>query len=401
MTTVSDEIIKLLREKSRAILPEAIKIRRHIHMYPELSFREFNTASYIAAYLDRLDIPYKGGIAETGIIATLRGNLGVGPVIGLRAELDALPIEEKNDCDYQSRNKGLMHACGHDAHMAMLLASASVLSQMTSCFRGEIIFIFQPGEELVPGGASLLMKEGTLSGLKPAAVIAQHLLPELDSGKIGFRAGKYMASSDEIYIDLRGRGGHAALPGLSTDQVLIASELVCLLKEKVKNQGDEFPLVLGIGKFIADGATNVIPETVHIEGTLRTFDEKVRSAAHKTILDACKTVASNHNIGIFAEIRQGYPVLSNDESLTRKALVLATRIHNNDNVVELPIRMSSEDFAFYAAEFPILFYRLGARPDGAEPKYLHTPLFDMDEAAMENGILTLCAIAIELANDLK
>ena len=400
MAGISDELIKLLRKKSSDILNEAIEIRRHIHMYPELSFKEYETSSYVAAYLDKVGIPFTGGLAGTGVIGTLRGEAGEGPVIGLRAELDALPITEQNDCEYKSHNPGIMHACGHDAHMAMLLASASVLKQMTRWFRGSIIFIFQPGEELVPGGASLLMKEGTLSNIKPAAIIAQHLLPELESGKIGFRAGRYMASSDEIYIDIRGRGGHAALPGLSTDQVLIASELVCRLKNDVSNDSDKLPLVLGIGRFIAEGATNVVPESVHIEGTLRTFDEKMRAEAHKKIIGACDALAGKYSVSIIPEIRHGYPVLSNDELLTARASSLARVIHGEDMIVDLPTRMSSEDFAFYSAEFPILFYRLGVKDSGADPRYLHTPVFDMDEAAMGNGIMTLCAIAIDLANSL-
>lgn len=400
MTGITDDHIGLIRSKSKDILKEAISTRRHLHRYPELSFKEYNTSDYIADYLNRLDIPFVRGIAGTGIIATIAGEMGSGPAIGLRAELDALPVTENNQSEYKSASNGVMHACGHDAHMAMLLASASILRSMTGSFRGKFILIFQPGEELVPGGASLIIKEGTLGRIKPAAIIAQHLLPELDSGKVGFKAGRYMASSDEIYIDIKGTGGHAALPGQSTDQVLIASDLVCRLKENVRQRSGDLPLVLGIGKLIADGATNVVPEKVHIEGTLRTFDEEIRSENHNAIIETCQAVADQYSVSITPEIRKGYPVLVNDSLLTSRAQSLAERLHGKDNVEELSLRMSSEDFAFYSIEYPVLFYRLGVKKEGTTPRNLHTPDFEMDEAAMETGILTLCALAVDLVNSL-
>lgn len=400
MQAIMTEIIGLLRKKSGAILEEAIRLRRHIHSFPELSFKEDNTSAFVLAYMEKNGIECISGIAGTGLIATVRGTMGDGPVIALRAELDALPIKELNQTEYSSKNDGVMHACGHDAHMAMLMASAKILSELTHTFRGEMIFIFQPGEELVPGGASLLMKEGTLRKKNPAAIIAQHLLPELESGSVGFREGKYMASSDEIYIEIKGKGGHAALPGLSTDQVLIASELVCQLKKLVSQKSDKMPLVLGIGKFIADGATNVIPEKVNIEGTLRTFDEQLRAEVHDIIIKTCEETGNRSGVSIVPEIRRGYPVLSNDPLLTSRAEKLAQKILGNDRVIKLPTRMSSEDFAFYSLEFPVLFYRLGVKRAGEDIKQLHTATFDLDEKAMETGILTLCALAIELANSL-
>ena len=294
-----------------------------------------------------------------------------------------------------------MHACGHDAHAAMLLGAINILASMTDCFRGELVFIFQPGEELVPGGASLLLKEGTLRKIAPAAIIAQHVLPELESGKTGFRAGKYMASSDEIYIDIHGRGGHAALPGLTTDQVLIASELIVELKSEVAAFEGKAPVVLGLGKLIADGATNVVPEKVHIEGTLRTFDEEIRAGFHNIITDKCEKYSLKYGVKIHPEIRKGFPVLENSEELTGRAISVAKRVLGEKRVEMLPMRMSSEDFAFYSKEFPVVFYRLGVKSATTPSGNLHTPNFDIDEPAMEQGMIAICAIAIEMVNTLK
>ncbi|MEZ5000154.1 MAG: M20 family metallopeptidase [Bacteroidales bacterium] len=398
---LTGDTIERIISASRKMLNETIAVRRHIHMHPELSFREVNTSEYIASRLKAVGIPFVSGIAGTGIIATIKGKGGRGPAVALRAELDALPINELNRVNYRSQNNGVMHACGHDAHMAMLLGAATILNSMTDCFRGELLFIFQPGEELVPGGATLLLKEGTLRKINPAAIIAQHVLPELTSGKTGFRAGKYMASSDEIYIDIHGRGGHAALPGQTTDQVLIASELVVELKKEVTAYGDNVPLVLGLGKFIAEGATNVIPEKVHIEGTLRTFDEEMRAGFHNIIIDKCEKFSEKYGVKIHPEIRKGFPVLVNDEKLTERAVSVARKVLGEKRVELLPVRMSSEDFAFYSKEFPVVFYRLGVKSATTPSGNLHTPDFDIDEAAMESGMATICAIAIDLVNTLQ
>jgi amidohydrolase len=400
MSGIDHHHIFLLKEKSRDILNEAIKIRREIHRNPELSYFEHQTADYIANFLKLSAIPFKTGIAGTGIIAVVEGGLGEGPVIGLRAELDALPITEQNVSDYTSKNSGVMHACGHDAHMAMVLASAKILNEINHLFKGKFIFIFQPGEELAPGGASLVLEHGYLRSLQPSVIIAQHTLPEMIAGNIGFKGGKYMASSDEIYINIKGTGGHAALKGLSTDQIRIASELVVNLKEKADSLETDLPLVLGIGRFIASGATNVIPETVHIEGTLRTFDERTREIFHSVIRDTCTEVATKYGVSIDPEIRKGYPVLTTDVKLTEKAQSVAKMVLGDNRVEELPLRMSSEDFAFYSLEFPVIFYRLGVKSPETEPRNLHTPTFDIDESAMETGILILCSLAIEMANTL-
>ena len=380
---------------SKQYQSETVKIRRHIHNYPELSYKEFSTSEYIRRKLEDIGLTDIRNIAGTGIIAHLKGQKEGSVKIILRAELDALPIEEPGHLPFASKNKGLMHACGHDSHMAMLLTSARVLFELQNSFGGDIYFLFQPGEELAPGGASLVMQDGILQEINPSAIIAQHVLPELESGKTGFRSGKYMASSDEIYIDITGKGGHAALPGSSTDQITIASSLICELKSAVRNLTDNIPLVLGIGKFIADGATNVIPGKVHIEGTLRTFDETLRSKTHSLIKKICKQ-SEEKDVEVKLEIRKGYPVLINDNKLVDTAIKVSEKVNGSDMIEMLDLRMSSEDFAFYSQSFPVLFYRLGTLAPGDSIKHLHTSDFDIHEPAMETGVRTLVSIALEV-----
>lgn len=370
-------------------------------MNPELSYREENTAHFIARQLDIAGIQYITGIAGTGIIATMEGAASDGPVVVLRAEMDALPVNEQNDISYKSINSGVMHACGHDAHIAMIICAGIMLRELSHLFSGKIVLLFQPGEELLPGGASLVLREGTLRRIKPDAVIAQHVLPELETGFTGFRPGRYMASNDEIYISVKGRGGHAALPGESTDQIAAAAELVYRLKENIPSDDTNNPVVLGIGKFIANGATNVIPEKVMIEGTLRTFDEVIRGKVHKSIETISGNIAAKFNVTVDTEIRHGYPVLFNDPELTKMGRQVAAAVHGADKVTLLPLRMSSEDFSFYSKEFPVLFFRTGVRKHGSEIRPLHTSGFNIDEKAMENGIATIAAIALEALLTLK
>jgi amidohydrolase len=401
MTAITEAYINLIRSRSSELLSTAIRIRRELHMNPELSFREENTARFIARQLDNAGIQHTTGIAGTGIIATLEGAVSDGPVVVLRAELDALPINEQNDISYRSITSGVMHACGHDAHMAMIICAGILLRELSHLFSGRIVLLFQPGEELLPGGASLVLREGTLRHIKPDAVIAQHVLPELETGFTGFRPGRYMASNDEIYISVKGRGGHAALPGESTDQVAAAAELVYRLKKKIPSDDANNPVVLGIGKFIANGATNVIPEKVLIEGTLRTFDEGIRSKVHKSVRIISDSIASKFNLTVETEIRHGYPVLFNDPELTGMGQRVAAALHGEEKVTLLPLRMSSEDFAWYSQEFPVLFFRTGVRKKDAEIRPLHTSAFNIDEKALENGIATISAIALEALLTLK
>lgn len=394
---LKDSILKMAAELKQ----EVILARRHLHMNPELSFRETETASYICNYLKNNDIPFRNNIAGNGIIGEITGAVRGDRIIALRAEMDALPVNEKNEVSYASKTPGIMHACGHDAHMAMLLGSARILSNLRDHLKGKILLIFQPGEELVPGGAKLMIESGALDNPRPDIVIAQHGLPELESGKVGYKAGRYMASSDEIYITISGKGGHAALPGASTDQIYIASKLITRLKETIISlkEEKEVPTVLGIGRIIGDGATNVIPEKVEIAGTFRTFNEEWRDEAKKLISTIASDTARQYGVRIDVKIGHGYPVLVNDESLTARAIRFSEELLGKDKVEMFDIRMSSEDFAFFTEAFPSLYYRTGIRKKGGPVRNLHTADFDLDEEGLETGVANLTWLAVNFLKE--
>ncbi|MFN8211596.1 MAG: M20 family metallopeptidase [Bacteroidales bacterium] len=392
---------KILIEKAAGLLPEVKGYRRHFHMNPELSFEEHQTADYICRFLDEQGINYRRNIAGEGIIAEIRAGSGEGRIIAIRAEMDALPITEKNQVEYASRIQGKMHACGHDSHLAMLMGTVKILNELKNTLHGRILIIFQPGEELSPGGARLMIESGAFNDPKPEIVLAQHVLPELETGKVGYRAGRYMASSDEIYLTITGKGGHAALPGASTDQIYIASKLILMLKDQVAEAASarNIPTVLGIGKIRGDGATNVIPEKVEIAGTFRTFNEEWRADAKALIKKISAELAQSYGVNIDVRIADGYPVLVNNEELTEKAIRLSTELLGSENVEMFDIRMSSEDFAFFTEVFPSVYLRAGIRKKGATRRNLHTPDFDIDEEGMATGIANMCWLAINFLND--
>jgi len=392
------EIKKYILERSASLLEEVKQIRRHFHRYPELSYEEYETSDYICNWLQENGIKFKNGIAGTGIIATINGNMPGKKVIAVRAEMDALPITEKMKTDYTSLNPGKMHACGHDAHMAMLLGAAKLLNGIRNQFGGTILLIFQPGEEKSPGGARLMIDSGALDDPKPGVIIAQHILPELETGKVGYKAGRYMASCDEIYITVTGRGGHAALPRLTTDQIYIASCLVVRLKDRMLAQQNinKIPTVLGIGRISGEGATNIIPEKVFISGTFRTFDEKWRSDGIELVKKVSDETAQEFGVNIEVRIAEGYPVLVNDEDLTATALGLSEELLGKNKIEMFENRMSSDDFSFYSALAPSLYYRVGIRKKNTEMLKLHTAEFDIDEDGLETGVANLSWLVLNL-----
>jgi amidohydrolase len=391
--------------KSSLLKDEVINLRHHFHMHPELSFHEINTAVFIENYLKNLNISFRRGIAGTGIIAMIEGERKSDwqRTIAIRAEMDSLPVMEANRTGYESQNKGVMHACGHDANMAMLLGAAQIFMDIRDSFAGTILLIFQPGEEKSPGGARLLLESGELNSPRPDYVIAQHVLPELATGKVGYKnAGPYMASCDEIYIEVSGKGGHAALPALTTDQIYIASTLVVRLKDTIskKQKENQIPTVLGVGRISGEGATNVIPTKVEIEGTFRTFNEKWRKEAIEIINSVSEETASEYGVKINVNIAEGYPVLENDFSLTEKAINLSIELLGRENVeIFTEQRMSSDDFSFYSALAPSLYYRCGIKKEGAEMRKLHTADFDIDENCLETGTSNLCWLVFNLLSD--
>lgn len=361
-------------------------IRRHLHQHPELSFEEHKTAAYIAGKLKEYGIPCETGIAGTGICATIRGNNPRGKMIALRAELDALPVEEKSGLPFSSRVPGKMHACGHDMHMASLLGCGKILHELNREWNGTVQLIFQPGEEKAPGGAVKMLKSGLFRKKKPDTILAQHVLPEMETGRTGFRSGPYMASSDELFIDLSGPGGHGAMPQDTSDLVLAASQLIAGLQQVVSRRADPMiPTVLSFGKFVADGATNVLPGKVQIEGTFRTMNEEWRTQALQLIRQICRDISGA--MGAQSTLRrvEGYPLLVNHPGINGPAAGFAREYLNPGNVLELEKRMTSEDFAHFTREIPGILYRLGVKKPGKKPAPLHSSCFDPDEDALLTG----------------
>lgn len=368
------------------VYEEVRDIRHHLHQYPELSFQEYQTSTYIEQLLKEWKVPYKKA-AKTGIIALVGNGSLSHKTVAIRADIDALPIQEKNNCSYASRIDGVMHACGHDVHTACALGVIRVLKNFEPHIPGNIKVLFQPGEEVLPGGATLLIKEKALSKPKVNAILAQHVFPDLEAGKVGFREGAYMASTDEIYINIIGKGGHGAMPQRANNPIPIAAHLLAKISndyslERMMREN----IVLTFGKIIANGATNIIPETTEIVGTLRTLDEKKRNELHRYLKKITQEVARLYKIKIELKIIKGYPPLINDVKLTQFFKLKAIELLGKKNVTELPIRMTADDFAHYLEKIPGTYYRLGT---GNKNKGIihnvHTPYFDIDEKALYYG----------------
>jgi len=384
-----------IQELSQKIFNDVVANRRHLHTNPELSFHEQKTSAFVASKLDELGLAYEK-MADTGLVALIKGDLPSNNVVALRADMDALPITEANDVPYKSQNVGVMHACGHDAHTSSLLGTARILTELKSQFAGTVKLIFQPAEEKLPGGASLMIKEGVLENPKPQAVLGQHVMPLIDAGKVGFRAGKYMASTDELYVTVKGKGGHGAQPQQNIDPVIITAHILTALQQVVSRFADpKSPSVLSFGKVIANGATNVIPNEVYLEGTFRTMDEKWREEAHKRMKKMAEGIAESMGGSCDFNIMRGYPFLINEEVLTA-----ATRGHAEDylgkeNVLDLDIWMAAEDFAYYSQVADSCFYRLGTRNESRGiTSSVHTPTFDVEEDAFKisTGLMAYLAI---------
>ncbi|MCF8371137.1 MAG: amidohydrolase [Bacteroidales bacterium] len=399
-----DDILALIKGKSIEIFNELKFIRQHLHKHPELSFEEHETAAFVAQRLDAMGISYKSGLAGTGIIGSIIGtkeNCEKKRIVALRADMDALPIVEENQIDYKSLNAGKMHACGHDVHTASLLGAAKILASIKDQFSGTVLLVFQPGEERIPGGAKLLLEAGALDNPKPDLVIGQHVMPSMEVGTIGFREGLYMASSDEVFLTIRGKGGHAAMPHDITDTVLIASHIIVALQQIVsRNANASTPTVLSFGKIISNGAVNVIPSEVRIEGTFRTMDEEWRAKAKLKIANIAQSIAHGMGAECEVEIRHGYPFLVNNETITQQAKDFAKTYLPPENVEDMSIRMTAEDFAYYSQKFPACFFRLGTgNKSKGITSQLHTSTFDIDEEALKIGAGMMAWLAYSFLND--
>ena len=392
-----EEILKIIKEKSALYKKEVIEIRRHLHQHPEISFKEYNTSKYVGEKLKEFGIEYEAGIVETGIVGLIKGVNSESKVVALRADLDALPIVEENMVSYKSINEGVMHACGHDVHTSSLLGAAKILNELKDKFEGTVKLIFQPGEEKLPGGASLMIKAGVLESPRPNVIIGQHVYPQLEAGKVGFKSGMYMASTDEIYLTVKGKGGHAALPHLNIDPVLITAHILTALQQVVSRMSHPTaPTVLSFGKMIGNGATNIIPDKVELEGTFRAMNEEWRAEAHLKMKMMAESIAKSMGGECIFRIEKGYPFLINDEETTAQAKNAAIEFLGKENVIDLELRMTAEDFAYFSQQKPSCFYRLGIKNESKNiTSGLHTSTFDIDEDALETSIGLMAWITIK------
>lgn len=388
-------MINKIKSLAKELKSDIIGVRRHLHQFPCLSFEEYETARFIHALLDSWNIKHEF-LTETGIVATVQGRNPEKKTIALRADIDALPIQEKNECSYKSAVDGVMHACGHDAHAAMLLGVANILNQLKDDFEGTIKLIFQPGEEKLPGGASVMIEKGVLKDVD--LIIAQHVYPDLPCGEVGFHAGEFMASCDEINITIKGRGGHAAKIKERDNTTVAAARLLCAISElssEFNKEERKNPIIIAFGSFIADGTYNVIPNEVTLKGTMRTFDENDRKAVKNQIKEFCEEVAYSFNVETDLFIEEGYPVLINDVSLTNSLRDKAVDFMGEERVKDIPQLMTAEDFAWYSHQTKACMYRIGTSniEKGIVSKQ-HTPTFDIDEDALETGMGLMAWLAV-------
>ncbi|ERJ60070.1 M20 metallopeptidase family protein [Sphingobacterium paucimobilis] len=390
-----ESLKRSIEQLAKVFFEETVDIRRHLHRNPELSFEEFETCDFVKRQLDRIGISYET-MAGTGVVGLIKGDKDSDRVIALRADMDALPITEVEGRSYGSQRTGVMHACGHDVHTSSLLGVAKILQELRPFFGGTIKLIFQPGEEKLPGGASLMIKEGVLKKPDPEVILGQHVMPFIEVGKVGFRSGQYMASTDELYMTVKGKGGHGAHPHQNIDPIAISAQIITALQQVVSRYADpRIPTVVSWGKIIGDGATNIIPDKVYLEGTFRTYDEKWRVEAHQRMVQIATGIADAMGAICEFEVRKGYPFLTNDPALTNQSRSFAEEYLGKENVVELELWPAGEDFAYYSQEIPACFYRLGT---GNSAKGInsavHTSTFDIDEDALELSIGLMAYIAI-------
>jgi hippurate hydrolase len=391
-------IAKRIKELAASYAPDIIAIRHHLHAHPELSYKEFETSAFVRRQLDAYGIPWKI-MADTGVVGIIEGRNPSSRVIALRADMDALPIHEENQVPYRSVHAGVMHACGHDVHTSCLLGAARILSETREEWEGTVKLIFQPGEERNPGGASIMIREGVLESPKPSCIVGMHVNPQLETGKLSFRGGKVMASADEIYITVSGKGGHAAAPHNTTDVILVASHIVVGLQQIVSRNNNPFsPSVLSICAFNGGYTTNVIPNEVKLMGTFRAMDEQWRFKAHELIRRQVEAIGEGMGAEVDLTIDVGYPNVYNDENLHEIAMASAKAFMGDDLVEETELRMGAEDFGYYSQLVPGCFFRLGT---GNVAKGItsgvHTPTFNIDENAIEIGMRMMAYFGATIA----
>lgn len=389
-------MLQTVKQLTDAIFPYVVECYRHLHAHPELSYREYETAAFVCRELDAMQVPYRSGIAGTGILGRIEGRHPEKRIIALRADMDALPIQEETDVPFKSKNAGVMHACGHDAHTACLLGVAKMLNQLKTSFEGTVLLIFQPGEEQAPGGAKLMLHDGIFDRYKPQLIIGQHVSEDYAIGEIALLEGTIMASADEIHLTITGRGGHGAKPHLCNDTVLAASQtLVALQQVRSRLCPPLTPMVLTFGRFIANGATNVIPNEVTLSGTFRTFDEVWRQEAKNHIRRIIEDTCTAYGCRAVINMPEGYPCVKNDAHTTDLVRRYASEFVGASQIVAFEKRLTSEDFGFFTQQFPACFYRFGIK-GGQSRGCSHTPAFRIDEEALRTGTGGLGWIAFRL-----
>ena len=387
-----------ISELAQKYYQSIIEYRRYIHKNPELSFQESGTANYIKSIFEEKGIeviPVKG---QTSFFAVIKGS-NPGKTIGIRAELDGLPVNEETSLDFKSVKSGAMHACGHDIHMASLIGTGIIIDELKEYWSGRVVLIFESGEEQLPGGAKAILESEEFSQYRPDLMIGMHVLPELEAGKVGFCSGRYMASGDEVYITVKGKGGHAALPHTLVDPVVIAASIIINLQAFVsRNSPALVPTVLSFGKVIANGATNIIPNEVSIEGTFRTMDETWRSRAHTLIESYAKGIAQSMGGECIVEIRKGYPSVYNNPQLTEVFSKLSSDFLGHESVVVLEPRMTTDDFAYFSQQIPSVFFRIGVGFPNSEHYQLHSSQFIANEEVIKHSVPLLVML---LVNNLR
>ncbi|OFX79426.1 MAG: N-acyl-L-amino acid amidohydrolase [Bacteroidetes bacterium GWE2_29_8] len=396
---MSNQIIQKIKDLTQLYNNEIIDIRRHIHKYPELSFKEYQTSKYIKDKLNLFGITDVKNVTETGVVAIVKGNKKDNTnqrKIALRADMDALPITEFNKTEYISQNNGVMHACGHDVHTAVLLGTAKIINELKNEFSGEVMFIFQPAEETFPGGAISMIKEGLFNEFNPDYIFGLHVQPLMEVGNIGMKIGDYMASTDEIYLTINGKGGHAATPDLLIDPVIISANILIGLQQIAsRNCPANIPMVLSFGRVICEGRTNIIPDSVQLHGTLRTMNEQWRKSVHQKIENIATNIAKSFGATCDIEIAHGYPVLTNNQEATTLLKNAAVEIIGYENILNLDYRMTAEDFAYFSQKYKSCFFRLGISNGTKHNSNLHTTTFDIDEASISTGIKVMTWNAIK------
>jgi len=388
-------LLEKIKSLSQVYTSQVVEFRRHLHANPELSYKEFNTVKYVREQLRSFGIEPRE-VATTGLVAEIKGRNATKKTFALRADMDALPITEANDVPYKSINTGVMHACGHDVHTSSLLGTARILQEVKDQFEGTVRLLFQPGEEKNPGGASYMIRDGVLKNPQPSGIIGQHVFPILPVGKIGFREGMAMASADEIYLRVIGKGGHGAAPDLAIDPIVIASHIIIALQQIIsRNANPRQPTVLTFGNIIGKGATNIIPDEVNIAGTFRAMNEEWRNSGLEKIKKMAESMAEGMGGKCEVDISRGYPYLENNPELTRRIKAAATEYVGKENVVDIDITLGAEDFSYYSQVIPASFYRIGTRNEAKGiTSYVHTPTFNIDEDALtiSTGLMAWMAI---------